>query len=179
MTVDFEAWASSRETAVRSRMPVQYQSCHVEHPEIRDWCSRVLSGAGASLLLQGPKGTGKTGNAWACWPHLIRLGWVGSWKATTEVDYLDGLLSDKVTAAVFRRCRVLLLDDIGSAAVSDWSRSRIFALIDARWISGLPTIITTNLPAAQLTQHLGDRASSRLASEATVLTLAGADRRLA
>lgn len=176
---DFEAWVRDRETAVRARMPVQYTDCHVEHQEIRDWCSRVLTGHGSSLLLQGPKGTGKTGNAWAAWPHLIRLGWVGSWKATTEVDYLDGLLSDKTTAGAFRRCQVLLLDDVGTASVSDWSRSRVFALIDARWLSGLPTILTTNLTAAQLAQHLGDRAASRLAAEATVLTMPGADRRLA
>lgn len=179
MTTDFDTWVEAREAAVRARMPAQYRTCDVEHPEVRDWCSRVLGGHAVSLLLQGPKGTGKTGNAWAAWPHLIRLGWVGVWKATTEVDYLDGLINDKAMAGPLRRADVLLLDDVGAAAVSDWSRSRVFALIDARWLAGRPTILTTNLTAQQLSQHLGDRAASRIASEAAVVTLTGADRRLA
>ncbi|MGL5190154.1 MAG: ATP-binding protein, partial [Cetobacterium sp.] len=42
-------------------------------------------------------------------------------------------------------CDLLVLDDFGSEHKSDWAISKIFSLIDTRYRSGKPMIITTNL----------------------------------
>lgn len=183
MSIDRDEWIAGRVAAVHVRTPAAYRGLHIENGEILEWADSLLTRtggvSGGALLLFGPKGTGKTGNAWAVWPHLIRKGFIGSWRATSEVDYLSECINDKPTAALARSVKVLLLDDVGAYTPSDWSRAQLLALVDARWSATLPTIVTTNLTEAQFAQHLGDRAASRLANGGAFVTLTGADRRIA
>ena len=174
-----EEWIDARVHAAARRLPAPYAGLALEHDGIRDWCSAVVTGTARALVITGPKGTGKTGNAWLAYPYLMSLGWVGRFRALTEVDYLDSCLGDGSTAARAKWAGVLLFDDIGGGTVSDWSRSRVLSLLDTRWSAGLPTIVTTNLTESQLAAHLGDRAASRLADRARLVTLTGPDRRLA
>jgi DNA replication protein DnaC len=177
--VNREDWIVSRVAAVTRRLPAVYQDLRLEHAEVTEWCVEVLTGSARSLLLVGPKGTGKTACGWLAYPHLVALGWVGKFFAVTEVDFLDSCLHDPHSRSQARSADVLLLDDLGGASVSDWSRSRLLSLLHARWLDRAPTIVTTNLTQPQLLAHLGDRASSRLADGARMVTLTGADRRIA
>lgn len=180
MTDLMHEWTAIRLRAVRAKLPAAFADVEVEHPDVLAWCRGLQQGKPDALLLHGSVGTGKTGNAWACWPYLIGLGWAGAFRATTEQGYLDALLpgGDRQTAAEAETADLLLLDDVGAASVSDWSRSRLFALLDARWTQGLPTIVTSNLSQKRLAEHIGERATSRLGQHLTVVTLTGRDRRL-
>jgi DNA replication protein DnaC len=181
MTPDtFAEWTAIRLAAVRQHMPAAFADLDIEPPELHDWCASVVAGRALNVLLEGTIGTGKTGNAWATWPHLVALGWTGSWRATTEQGYLDLLLpgGDRQIAHTLEQADVLLLDDIGGTTVSDWSRGRLFTLLDARWAGGLPTVLTSNLTGKQLTLHLGERTVSRLGHHVLTVTLTGPDRRL-
>jgi DNA replication protein DnaC len=181
--IDRDVWIAGRLAAVEARMPAAYRGLKVEDPTVAAWADKILNrgggATGGALLLFGPRGTGKTGNAWAVWPYLISRGFVGTWRATTEVDYLSDCINDKTQAAVAKTAKVLLLDDVGAYSPSDWSRAQLLALVDARWTATLPTIVTSNLTESQFAQHLGDRTTSRLANLGTFVTLTGADRRIA
>lgn len=180
--IDRDEWIAGRVAAVQVRTPAAYRGLEVEHPEILSWADGLLrfgGVAGGALVLCGPKGTGKTGNAWAVWPHLIRKGFIGSWRATSETDYLSDCINDRGTAALAKSAKVLLLDDVGAVNPTDYGRAQLLALFDTRWSATLPTIVTTNLTERQIAAHVGDRATSRLANLGTFVTLTGSDRRIA
>ena len=69
---------------------------------------------------------------------------------------------------------LLILDDIGAEKGSEWTRERLFALIDHRYREMLPMIVTSNVPLAQLE----DRVASRLRGGGVVAVFSGPDRRL-
>jgi len=57
------------------------------------------------------------------------------WGSEAEADILRGL----------GRAELLIVDDLGTENLTDWSRTTIYNIIDSRYRSKLPLIITTNL----------------------------------
>lgn len=83
-----------------------------------------------------------------------------------------------------RTCDLLLLDDLTAANVTDWFRSEVHDLIDARVTANRRTIVTVNAATREtFTQTMLDRLGaaivSRLNDQAVYVWLEGADRRLA
>ncbi len=70
----------------------------------------------------------------------------------TEFDILD-------TA---RRIPLLILDDLGAHNYTDWTRNRIYSIINYRLNHRLPIIVTTNIVLEDLEEYLGERTTSRL-----------------
>lgn len=81
---------------------------------------------------------------------------------TTEFDLLD----------IARTVPVLILDDLGAHNYTDWSRNRIYSILNYRMNEQLPTIITTNLDFEDIDQYLGDRTCSRLLQMCRIFRLA-------
>ena len=180
MTPDERAeWLGIRVRSVRKHMPAVFAAATLDDDQVEAWCADLVAGRRSPLILNGNIGAGKTHTAWACWPHLIGLGWIGSFHGLSEQDLLDSYLpgGDRARGDKASIVDLLLLDDLGSAALSDWSRARLTALIDQRWQHQRATIITTNMPSADMASHLGDRATSRIAQGATTVRVVGADRR--
>jgi len=84
-----------------------------------------------------------------------------------ETDVLEAL------AAV----PLLALDDLGAARPGDWLRDRLYSLVNARYVAGLPTIVTANEDLSMLARHLGQRIVSRLAGASLELVFEGDDYR--
>lgn len=61
-----------------------------------------------------------------------------------------------------RDAKVLILDDLGAHNYTEWTRNKIYSLINYRLIYELPTVITSNLDLKQLEEYLGERTTSRL-----------------
>lgn len=61
-----------------------------------------------------------------------------------------------------RDAKVLILDDLGAHNYTEWTRNKIYSLINYRLINELPTVITSNLNLKQLEEYLGERTTSRL-----------------
>ncbi|KUK12649.1 MAG: Replicative DNA helicase loader DnaI [Moorella sp. 60_41] len=61
-----------------------------------------------------------------------------------------------------RDAPVLILDDLGAHNYTEWTRNKIFSLINYRLIHDLPVVITSNLDLKQLEEYLGERTTSRL-----------------
>ncbi|WAU78307.1 hypothetical protein O1Q96_00200 (plasmid) [Streptomyces sp. Qhu-G9] len=58
-----------------SPIPLAYQDAVTDHPAIEQWCSTVLAGHSARLLLLGPHWSGKSHAAYAALSRLIAAGY--------------------------------------------------------------------------------------------------------
>jgi len=133
---------------------------------------------GLGLLFTGPVGSGKTFLAAAITNGLIEQGiqvlflvvpdlldelraTYDKRSETMEIDLLD-------TA---RSVPVLVLDDLGAHNYTEWTRNRLYSIINYRLNEELPTIVTTNLTLQELEEHLGQRTSSRLVQMTRVFRL--------
>ena len=103
------------------------------------------------LLLYGTVGTGKTYYAACIANQLIDNGYdvlMTNFATLTNnmqtyegrQEYIDGL----------NRYKLIIIDDLGVERKSEYMQELIYNLIDSRYRSGLPMIITTNLAAEAL-----------------------------
>lgn len=69
---------------------------------------------------------------------------------------------------------LIILDDVGSNGWSTWKEKVLFNLIDARYNTMMPTIITSNLTRSEFYKTYEPRTCSRLfAAENTIIELEG------
>ena len=87
-----------------------------------------------------------------------------------------GLKTEDIDAEL-RRVPLLILDDLGAEKGTEWTRERLYSLINARYNDLSPTIFTTNVDLAAF----DERIASRLMDHRTgnVVELVGRDRRAA
>ncbi len=75
-------------------------------------------------------------------------------------------------------CDLLILDDLGTEMLTDFSRSALYTLINGRLLTGKRTVISTNLTAAQMEKRYSPQVMSRLEGEYQVLPFVGSDIRI-
>jgi len=181
--------------ACSAGLPPRYRDAEADHPQVLDWVREITGQAvapsagarpqvttGPSLLLAGVTGAGKTHQAYGAIRALARAGIGVRWRATTAADLYAGLrprpgADGEAELTALARCPVLLLDDLGAAKASEWVEEITYRLINRRYNLMLPTLITTNLPIADLRTQLGDRVTSRLAQMTTRVSFEPVDRR--
>ncbi len=72
----------------------------------------------------------------------------------------------------------LILDDMGSSKMTDWQKEMLSELIDMRYSSDLPMLITSNFDRQTMKNEFGDRFYSRIfASRNTIIQTNSEDRR--
>jgi len=122
------------------------------------------------LLYIGVTGCGKTHLATGILKAVIEKGYSGhfcnvvdflarlrdTYAGDTSYDEMD--MIDKVS-----KVDLLVLDDLGAEKSSEWIRDRLYTLVNRRYESNLPLIVTTNkMDIRELEEHVGNRIVSRL-----------------
>jgi DNA replication protein DnaC len=176
----------------QTAVPYRYRQATAEHPAVRTWADRASADYrdAGFLVLHGSIGTGKTHQAYGALRRIAEAGPKRFEMIATTAPDLYGLLrpggSDKGAEHELKRlCRIplLLLDDLGTEKLSEFTEETTTRIVNYRYNESLPLLITTNLPiktgtpTPDLVTRLGDRLASRLAQTATIVSFDGPDLR--
>lgn len=189
-----EAMAEAREAAAKRRRAyeragIKPRFMAADSPMAGDIAAKVGQGRGAYIC--GPVGTGKTHLASAVARLLVdggtsvrvtdMLGVLAAIKGTYGGDGTeDGVLSR------LSRVGCLVLDDLGKESPTDWTLGQVFRVVNDRYESMRPVIVTTQYGKGDLIRRLaknGDKETavaivSRLSEMCDKYELQGKDRRL-
>lgn len=149
----------------------------------------VRNGVGAYIC--GPVGTGKTHLASAVARMAVdagmsvrvtdMLGILAAFKAT-----YGGEGSEDAVLGRLSRCRLLVIDDLGKEAPTEWTLGQVFRVVNDRYENMRPVVVTTQFGKSDLIRRLashGDAETavaivSRLSEMCRKVELTGRDRRL-
>ncbi|MEN6487850.1 MAG: ATP-binding protein, partial [Smithella sp.] len=115
---------------------------------------------GEGLYIEGTNGTGKTHLAAAIGLYLTEQEYSVVMK--TSFDLLDEIKkafddqtkSEHQIMRAYRECDLLIIDDLGKEQCTDWSMSILYSIVNDRYESMRPIIITTNFGDEDLIQTL-------------------------
>ncbi|MBV1788627.1 ATP-binding protein [Marinobacterium sp. D7] len=151
----------------------------INNDERRAKTLRVLQGyaenfsehrhSGASLILAGMPGTGKTHLACAIAAHLAHEGYQAQYntaqkllRTIRDTYRKDSRLSTQDVLDKLARLDLLILDEIGVQRGTDDELNLLFEVIDDRYANCAPTILISNLAGEEIKALLGERVIDRL-----------------
>ena len=147
----------------------------------RNWSKAKAENLG--LLFWGDVGTGKSFAAACIANALIEMGVpVLMTNFSKMLNQMGGMYSDERFRYIssLSRFSLLIIDDLGIERSTDYAKEQVYSIVDERYKSGLPVIVTTNLTITDLRcpQQLGDaRIYSRILEMCTPVHVPGKDRR--
>jgi DNA replication protein len=176
------AQAANRAARWATQVPVAYAKAALAdldpgpYAGIQRW---ITTREALTLVLAGPVGTGKTWAAYAIGNHMAARGvWVEGWNVH---DLLEAMRPGGDASAYERACtaRLVVLDDLGATRPTDWARSQLLGIVNARVSDRLRTIVTTNASDVILREAWEPRMVDRLAENGMAVTFSGPSRRRA
>jgi DNA replication protein DnaC len=140
-----------------------YQSVSLE--QAYNHARQFASALEGWLMLTGTYGCGKTHLAAAVANFAVSLGVPTLF--ITVPDLLDWLrysygsseMSFEDRFEEIRQITLLVLDDFGTQNATPWAQEKLFQILNHRYISRLPTIITTNLSLDEIEERIRSRLS--------------------
>ncbi len=120
------------------------------------------------LIFSGTHGCGKTHLAAAIGNFRADLGEQPIFLSVIDLlDHLRATFNPNSTITLDRRfeeirtCPLLILDDLGAQSATPWAREKLYQLFDYRYITALPTIITTANYKDEMDARLRSRMEDR------------------
>ena len=137
-----------------------------------------------NLLFRGDTGLGKTFLSACIAREVSRRGFSVVYETTVaalaayEEQKFRGGEEAEAKVRKLLTCDLLILDDLGTEMVTEFSRSALYSLINGRLLAGKKTVISTNLSPEALERTYTPQIASRLLGEYQDLPFAGRDIRL-
>ena len=135
-----------------------------------------------NLLFLGRTGLGKTHLSTAIARTAIERGFDVCYESAQNVfadfeaeRFRSRREGEEARTERYFSCDLLILDDIGTEAVTAFTLSCFYNIINSRLIAGKPTLISTNLGEHELADRYDDRIASRLFGEYQPLLFVGED----
>ena len=121
-----------------------------------------------NLLFYGNSGTGKTFLSWCIAKELLDKGFLVVYK--TSDDLLRALKdikfnNDTDLENLLINCDLLIIDDLGSEQITDFSSTELFTLINQKILKNKKMLISTNLSLPLISKRYSERISSRIIGE--------------
>ena len=121
-----------------------------------------------NLLFYGNSGTGKTFLSWCIAKELLDRGHLVVYKTADEL--LRALKdvkfnNDTDLENLLVNCDLLIIDDLGSEQITDFSSSELFTLINKKILKNKKMLISTNLSLPLISKRYSERISSRIIGE--------------
>lgn len=184
-----EGVAMSRKSSVLEGTGVPELFWDVEPDE--EMAARIAE-TGVGLYVTGGNGTAKTLMAAAISKAYAEAGrkvrFASSVKMLSEFrDSYGGERSEADVFAELNGCDLLVVDDMGKENPTSWAATMLYAVIDGRYGSGRPVVVTTNYSEGELVARMAKASDestaralmSRLMEMTEKVVLDGPDRRLA
>ncbi len=136
-----------------------------------------------SVLLIGGTGLGKTHLSSAIARTVIERGYDVFYNSAvgmiSDFEYRrfgNGIaVGDADNTERYVSCDLLIIDDLGTEVVNQFTQSTLYYVINARLNMNRPTVISTNLKAEDMVKLYADRITSRLMGEFLVFPFYGED----
>ena len=148
----------------------------------KNYAASFEAGKSGSIIMLGNTGLGKTHLSSAMGGVIIKKG--NDVYYTGAVEMFGDFESERfgydrgekssVTDKYFT-CDLLIIDDLGTELVNQFSTSCLYNLVNMRLIKGKATIINTNFTRDEIRKKYQDRITSRIIGEYTVLPFLGTD----
>ena len=157
---------------------------------IADYISSFSGGTG--LYIFGPVGRGKTYFAAQIAQAAIEAGHRTVFRYSPDLFreirdcFNSGTRSSKTIMDRNTKCRLLVIDDLGKESQSTWTIQTLSEIINGRYASLLPTIITSQYALSETTsriakatdEQMADAITSRIFETSRLLGLNGKNKRL-
>lgn len=146
--------------------------------------ARSFSTRSGNLLLSGNTGLGKTFLS-ACIArtvsdsgHSVVYETAGRLFRNLEAGRFEDDQEARRQGEIYTRCDLLILDDLGTEMVTQFTISALYTIINDRLLDHLPTVISTNLTTGELGKRYSPQITSRLLGNYLRVPFVGEDVRL-
>ena len=134
-----------------------------------------------SIIMCGQTGLGKTHLSLAIANRVISKGYnviygtAHSLMSRLEKDHFGKVKEDPSPEDLILGCDLLIIDDLGAEFSTQFTNAEIYNIINSRILTGLPTVISTNLMYEEIASRYSDRVYSRIIGSYTPLEFFGRD----
>ncbi|MBQ4556275.1 MAG: ATP-binding protein [Clostridia bacterium] len=130
-----------------------------------------------SLLFMGGTGLGKTHLSSALAKTVIDSGYDVLYTSALNMisDFEKAKFKGEGDTSRYFDAELLIIDDLGTEGSGAFTESFVYNVIDTRICKGLPTVVSTNLTAHELSARYGERIFSRLLGVYKPLVFCGND----
>ena len=132
--------------------------------EIARSFAKNFSRESTSLLFMGGTGLGKTHLSSAIAKTVIDSGHDVLYTSALNMitDFEKAKFRGEGDTSVYFSTELLIIDDLGTEGNGAFTEAFVYNVIDTRICKGLPTVVSTNLTAHELSERYGERIFSRL-----------------
>ena len=126
---------------------------------------RTFESTAENLLFFGNSGTGKTYLSNCIAKELLDKGYLVVYRTAENLIQnlkhirFDG---DEILEDLIMNCDLLIIDDLGTEQISDFSKTELFNLLNKKILKGKKMIVSTNCTLEEILQIYSERISSRL-----------------